>query len=297
MSQRLGAVANKGGLAGGLSFASRYAALQRVFNDHLREWHYQRQTGTFFQIWQPPGVIFSCLKKEHYAHGKHVPTWDSWGFGDPKVPIRLVLRSLGGRWITWKAAQGREERWVVADGNDGHLFHSFVRAMNFYGIDAQDPENSFPNLRLLYAHARAALAFFPKHSLRSVHLHLPWAVRTQRPQREAMVNLKLLLDACSVLEHRGELHIVTDSEELMQQACAVVMKSKLFASSFAFPFHMEGLPKSYPGTDHLLADRAIVTGEASSQVVLFYSRWEKKPPQSPNFRFQGGMPTLPLLEE
>ena len=25
-----------------------------------------------------------------------------------QVPIRLVLRSLGGRWITWKAAQGRE---------------------------------------------------------------------------------------------------------------------------------------------------------------------------------------------
>eukprot|EP00435_Cladocopium_sp_Y103_P030791 s118_g7.t1 len=215
------------------------------------------------------------------AHGKHVPTWDSWGFGDPKVPIRLVLRSLGGRWITWKATQGREERWVVADGNDGHLFHTFVRAMNFYGIDAQDPENSFPNLRLLYAHARSALAFFPKHSLRSVHLHLPWARRTQRPPREAMVNLKLLLDACSVLEHRGELHIVTDSEELMQQACAVVMKSKLFASSFAFPFHMEGLPKSYPGdldlirTDHLRADRAIVTGEETTTVTkLSLSGWD-----------------------
>lgn len=29
-----------------------------------------------------------------------------WGVG--QVPIRLVLRSLGGRWITWKALQGRE---------------------------------------------------------------------------------------------------------------------------------------------------------------------------------------------
>ena len=29
------------------------------------------------------------------------------------------------------------------------------------------------------------------------------------------------------------------------QACAVVMKSKLFASSFAFPFHMEGALRSY----------------------------------------------------
>lgn len=94
MSHRLGAIAtSKIGNATGLSFASRYAALQRVcldsekawnlildsqarmifvryllyhhaplslvnprFNDHLREWHYQRQTGTFFQIWQPPGL-------------------------------------------------------------------------------------------------------------------------------------------------------------------------------------------------------------------------------------------------
>ena len=31
----------------------------------------------------------------------------------------------------------------------------------------------------------------------------------------------------------------------LSQACAVVMKSKLFASSFAFPFHMEGALRSY----------------------------------------------------
>jgi len=35
MSQRLGAVASKAGLAGGLSFASRYAALQRVCRGDL----------------------------------------------------------------------------------------------------------------------------------------------------------------------------------------------------------------------------------------------------------------------
>lgn len=40
------------------------------FNDHLREWHYQRQTGTFFQIWQPPGVetVETCRR----AHGSKV---------------------------------------------------------------------------------------------------------------------------------------------------------------------------------------------------------------------------------
>ncbi len=32
------------------------------------------------------------------------------------------------RWI--------QEQWVVADGNDGHLFHTFVRAMNYYGISS-----------------------------------------------------------------------------------------------------------------------------------------------------------------
>ena len=203
---------------------------------------------------------------------------------------------------------------MVADGDDGHLFHAFVRAMDGHGIDALEPESSFPNLRpakkekimskrfgirgvrhkgrteelknllkimndisadsvqnlnrhearslrLLYAHPRSASAFFPKHSLRSVHIHLPWAQRDSVPRRAAMVNLKLLLDLCSILEPRGELHIVTDNELLLQEACATLTKSKLFSPHFGFPFHLR-LPKSY-GTDHLLADRAIVTGALS----------------------------------
>ena len=136
------------------------------FNDQLREWHLQRSRGTFFQIWQPPGlsftrllnrflfacffvasgVIFSCLNKEHHAYGRHLPSWSSWGFSD-QLPIRLVLNALGGRWVSWKAALGHHEHWVVADGNDGHLFHAFVRAMDGHGIDALEPESSFPNLR------------------------------------------------------------------------------------------------------------------------------------------------------
>ena len=31
-----------------------------------------------------------------------------------------------------------QERWVVSDGNDGHLFNAFVRAMNFYGLLAEE---------------------------------------------------------------------------------------------------------------------------------------------------------------
>ncbi|CAK9117069.1 unnamed protein product [Durusdinium trenchii] len=289
------ALSHARGAADTLSFASRYAALQRVFNDQLREWHWQRKGGTFFQIWQPPGVIFSCLQKDHHLHGQRVPAWESWGFNDPKVPTRLVLRALGGRWVSWKAMQRRQERWVIADSNDGHLFNAFVRAMDFYGIDAKDPESSFPNIRLLYAHARSALAFFPKQSLRSLHIHFPWAQRSSAPRRAAMVNLQLLLDACSILEPRGELHIVADKEELIQEACAMLTKSQLFTPSFGFPFHVEGLPKSYPGKDHLLADRTIVTGQSSKDAALFYTSWEKKPPELPNFRFRGGVPSLPLL--
>ncbi|CAK9117067.1 unnamed protein product [Durusdinium trenchii] len=274
------ALSHARGAADTLSFASRYAALQRVFNDQLREWHWQRKGGTFFQIWQPPGVIFSCLQKDHHLHGQRVPAWESWGFNDPKVPTRLVLRALGGRWVSWKAMQRRQERWVIADSNDGHLFNAFVRAMDFYGIDAKDPESSFPNIRLLYAHARSALAFFPKQSLRSLHIHFPWAQRSSAPRRAAMVNLQ-----------------VADKEELIQEACAMLTKSQLFTPSFGFPFHVEGLPKSYPGKDHLLADRTIVTGQSSKDAALFYTSWEKKPPELPNFRFRGGVPSLPLLEE
>ncbi|CAJ1365812.1 unnamed protein product [Effrenium voratum] len=128
----------------GLSGASRYATLQRAFSDQLREWHWQRKRGTFFQVWQPPGVIFSCLRKEHHAHGS-VPSWQDWGFSD-QLPCRLVLNALGGRWITMKTKQQGQERWIVADGDDSHLFRAFLNAMDLYGLDA-DPEHCFPNLR------------------------------------------------------------------------------------------------------------------------------------------------------
>ncbi|CAE7740540.1 GIP [Symbiodinium sp. CCMP2592] len=283
------------GTSGGLSVASRYGALQRVFNDKLREWHWQRSTGTMFQVWQPPGVIFGCLKKEHYAHGRKVPAWEDWGFGDRKVPCRLVIRALAGRWILWKAMQQRQESWILADGDDSHLFNAFLGAMDFYNFDALEPEGSFPNLRLLYAHARTSMDFFPPFSLRSIHVHLPWAERTSKPKRAALISPKFIVDASNVLEARGEFHIVADDEELMQQACACLTKSRLFGPSLPFPFHVEGLPASYPGEDRLRADQQIVTGRKSSS-PLFYSAWEKRPPQHPNFRFKGGA-TPTLLEE
>ena len=95
------------------------------------------------------------------AHGRHVPTWQAWGFNDrqvrgpvcpghflrtvceglsffetylevlgvSQVPIRLVFRSLGGRWITWKALQGREVSgiwcWLVG------VFFLFFRIVSW----------------------------------------------------------------------------------------------------------------------------------------------------------------------
>ncbi|CAE8601706.1 unnamed protein product, partial [Polarella glacialis] len=112
---------------------SRYAALQRAFNDRLREWQWQRNEGTSYQVWQPPGVIFSCLKKDHHSHGRSLPPWSEWGFVENDIPRRLVLGALGGRWAIWQAGHRQQERWFVADGDDSRVFNSFIRAMNFYG--------------------------------------------------------------------------------------------------------------------------------------------------------------------
>ncbi|CAE8599990.1 unnamed protein product, partial [Polarella glacialis] len=151
-------------------------------------------------VWQPPGVIFSCLKKDHHSHGRSLPPWSEWGFVENDIPRRLVLGALGGRWAIWQAGHRQQERWFVADGDDSRVFNSFIRAMNFYGLDPQEPESSFPNLRILHTHERSAPRFFPPGVLRSVHVHMPWPARASKPIRAALITPSLIADAYSALE-------------------------------------------------------------------------------------------------
>lgn len=272
-----------------LSTASRYGAVQRAFTDRLREWHYQRNAGTLYQVWQPPGVVFSQLRKDHHEHGRYVPPWSEWGFGAESArPTRLVLRAHGGRWAVRQARRWEQENWVVAESDDSQLFNAFLRAMNAFSLEAEDPDRSFPNLRFVHTNERLAPKFFAVASLRSVHVHLPWPARRTRPPRAPLVTGKFVADVNDVLEEHGEVHVVTDDERVAQEACAALTRSKRFAPCLAFPFHEAGVPSSYPAGDLLRSDIAEGSEGAAAHRPLFYTRWEKRPPDLPNFRFRGG---------
>ncbi|CAK0870059.1 unnamed protein product [Prorocentrum cordatum] len=130
-------------------------------------------------------------------------------------------------------------------------------------------------------------AFRPRHQATEVRAHLPWPARDTRPKRDALVTLAFASDACDALEESGELHVVADSEAVVEEACGTLTRSRLFAPCLAFPFHQAGVPAAYPRGDLLCADAALST-DGRSDRQLFYSRWEKRAASLPNFRFRGG---------
>lgn len=270
-----------------LSTASRYGALQRAFADRLREWYWQRNTGTLFQVWNPPGVVFTRLKKDHYEHGKRIPNWDDWGFPETdSARVHLVIGALGGRWAVWQARQHPDEHFVVADSDDGRIFNAFQLAMNTFGLDAEDPGDCFPNLRLLHVNDRLAPNFFAPHGLGSVHIHMPLAPRATRPARQALITPKFIADLSDALRFGGRVHIVTHHRDLAEDACGAFMGSRLFDPGLPFPFHSQGVPGEYPGGALIPSDAAQSREEPVGQ--LYYSRWQKQQPRFPNFRFKSG---------
>mmetsp|Transcript_10195 Transcript_10195/g.22418 ORF Transcript_10195/g.22418 Transcript_10195/m.22418 type:complete len:339 (+) Transcript_10195:142-1158(+) len=270
-----------------LSNASRYSALQRAFTTQLREWHWQRSRGTFYQIWSPPGVVFGSLKKDHYAHGRHSPPWERWGFHDvAAAPTHLVLGSLGGRWAIRQARSRPDERWIVADSDDTRVFRAFVRAMRaFFGVNVLEPESPFPNLRLLLANEREVASFVQVGSLHAVHIHFPAPARATRPVRADLITQAFVSKIGDAMMERADLHIVSEDESIVREANGMLTKSRLFAPCLAFPFHEESVPSNYPGLDLIKAGAA---ESGRSTEPLYYARWEKQCPQLPNFRFQGG---------
>lgn len=279
-----------------LSNASRYGSIQRAFNDRLREWHWQRNSGTKYQVWNPPGVLFSRLLKDHWEPGSKHPPFSDWAFPEvddfaaprPKPALRLVVRALAGRWVVSQARQRPDEQFVVVDGNDAHIFRLFFRAVVAFGIEAEEPTESFPNLRLLYANERTAATYLEPGSVRSVHVHLPWLLRETRPRREALITARFLAGMSDLLEESGELHIITDDEAIAKEASSVLTQSRIFAPCLGFPFHESDLPLSYPAGDSLRADIAESLEEAGAKRPLLYMRWEKRLPRLPNFRFRQG---------
>lgn len=257
----------------------------------MREWFYQRGGGTKYQIWHPPGVVFSRLKKDYYEHGRMRPPWEKWGFGDePASPVRLVLGAMAGRWVMRQALTFPNENWVVAEGDEARFFLTFHRAMNSFGFDAEEPRLPFPNLRLVFTNERFAPSFVPQKMVHSVHVHMPWPERTSRPERKALINAAAVQCIAEAMEEQGELHIVADDDSIIGEACGTLAATKLFMPCLGFPYYCPGVPLAYTGGRLLEADLASTRreeGAAKAPISLFYSKWEKRPPMYPNWRFSG----------
>lgn len=274
-----------------LSSASPFTAMQRAFNEQLREWYWQRAGGSFYHIWEPPGVVFCNLKKDHYAHGRWAPPWEKWGFTDNGRRQRrhLILGTLGGRWAVSQAKSHEQDQWIAVDSDDSRVFHTFLRSAKAFGgfDDPSAPDRSFPNLRLFCANERFAPKFLAASSCRSVHIHLPHSGRETRPARLPLITQEFVSDVSDILEEDGEVHIVADENEIIQSACGVLTQSRLFQARFPFPFHQEGVPAAYPAVD-LLHTGASESREDRRSGPLRYTCWQKSVPRLPNARFNGG---------
>lgn len=280
-----------------LSTASRYAALQRAFSDRLREWYWQRNTGTVYQVWNPPGVVFSRLRKDHYEHGRRLPAWGDWAFEEPAEGARmhLVIGAMGGRWAVWQARRHPDEQFVVADSDDGRMFNAFQLAMNTYRLDPEDPGECFPNLRLLHVTERFGPRFFSPNSVGHIHIHMPLAPRATRPFRQPLITPKFISDISDVLQFGGRVHVVSDHRDLVEDASATFMRSKLFDPGLPFPFHSVGVPSDYAGSHVIKSDASRSKDDLVGQ--LFYARWEKQQPRFPNFRFKSGKGYAAALQQ
>jgi len=103
----------------------------------------------------------------------------------------------------------------------------------------------------------------------------------------ALVTPKFATDANDVLDTHGELHVVTDVKEVMEEACGVLTASRRFMPCFAFPFFEACVPGTYPLSDLICSD-AKETDQHVAIAKYYYTRWEKKEPDLPNFRFKRG---------
>ena len=101
---------------------------------------------------------------------------------------------------------------------------------------------------------------------------------------------RFISDISYTIQEQGELHFITDDSRAAEEICAALAGSKLFAPCLAFPFFDTGVPGSYPSGDVLVTDIAETRegGHDARRATLFYSRWEKRAPKLPNFRFQQG---------
>ena len=114
-----------------------------------------------------------------------------------------MFGALGGNWPVRQAQKESSANWVVVESDSGRLFNAFHRAMISFGIDSAEPEDSFPNLRLVYVNERFAPSFFDAGSIANAHVHLPRPTRFTRPEREALVTSRFVADLSDVMEAFG----------------------------------------------------------------------------------------------
>eukprot|EP00820_Chromera_velia_P026317 Cvel_10278.t1-p1 / transcript=Cvel_10278.t1 / gene=Cvel_10278 / organism=Chromera_velia_CCMP2878 / gene_product=hypothetical protein / transcript_product=hypothetical protein / location=Cvel_scaffold617:495-1486(-) / protein_length=145 / sequence_SO=supercontig / SO=protein_coding / is_pseudo=false len=121
--------------------SSRFAAFQRLFNMAVRESYLNREDGSVFSVWDPPGILF--FPKRVIG----APDIEQWGFEDMTRPMSLDVGCGDGDWVLHHCLKDTERNWVAIDTDNSKIFNSMLKGCRQWGIQ---PENMrpFPNLRL-----------------------------------------------------------------------------------------------------------------------------------------------------
>eukprot|EP00397_Hematodinium_sp_SG-2012_P049193 GEMP01056639.1.p1 GENE.GEMP01056639.1~~GEMP01056639.1.p1 ORF type:complete len:311 (+),score=63.41 GEMP01056639.1:184-1116(+) len=275
-----------------LESASRFAQIQKLYSDQLREWYWQRNMGTKYQTWSPPGVLFCGMKKDHFDIGSsNMPTWENWWFHDLDKPLIIVVGS--GIWALDLAHKNAEYNVLYVDSDDKNVFNTMLRAMDVYQINVDEMEPFF-NFRVVFGNYRLLPQILPRYNdmFKPVRLHLHFPPKQKTIAREAQfrgMTVKapsfevqglppsLHKQLTEMMAARGTIHVASDNLDHAQTVASQMIELKhVFDPICPFPFFQEGLPPNYGKLAGAAADKPI-----------FYQEWRKSDRKQPNALFKG----------
>lgn len=268
---------------------SRFAQLQKLYNVHLREWYWQRNMGTKYQTWLPPGVLFCAMKKDHYDIGfNSTPTWENWWFHDIEKPLIVCVGS--GLWCLDLANTDSRYNVLYIDNDDKNIFNTLLRAIERYQINVDDME-PFINFRIMFGNYRLLPQILPGEDFFKpvrLHLHYPQPQKTIAPPIRGMtvkaptfepqgMPISLQRKLIDMLAEHGSLHVASNNLDQAHIIAAQMLELKhVFDPTILFPFFQEGLPPNYGSI-----------GAVDKDKPIFYQEWHKSDRKLPNSLFRG----------
>ncbi|CEM01754.1 unnamed protein product [Vitrella brassicaformis CCMP3155] len=226
--------------------ANAFTALQRLFNQQLRQWYLHRAEMTQFYLWDPPGLLFGrdgsgmapALEQWYFREGEEC--YLDIGCGDAEFALHHALHNP-------------DQNWIAIDNDYRRVFNALHKCCRAFQVHP-DALVRFPNVRILCADAFCLHRLIPEKLVRAAYVNYPSTdketERTRHPLRtlqSRLIRTKFLKSLAATMMDNAELHIVTDSEFLTYDVLSTIRRQSppLFYSCLPYPHYATQLDPSY----------------------------------------------------